>query len=55
MDAGHVSLLFDVSSAFNSVDHSILLQRLSTSFVLTEKTLEWLRSGFLSERTNCYI
>src|SRR6218665_1097680 len=55
MDAGHVSLLFDVSYAFNSVDHSILLQRLSTSFVLTEKTLEWLRSGFLSERTNCYI
>ena len=54
MDAGHVSLLalFDVSSAFDSVDHSILLQRLSTSFGLTDKSLEWLRS-FLSERTNC--
>src|SRR6218665_3188124 len=54
MDAGHVSLLalFDVSSAFDSVDHSILLQRLSTSFGLTDKPLEWLRS-FLSERTNC--
>ena len=54
MDAGHVSLLalFDVSSAFDSVDHSILLQRLSTSFGLSDKPLEWLRS-FLSERTNC--
>src|SRR6218665_1823357 len=54
MDAGHVSLLdlFGVSSAFDSVDYSILLQRLSTSFGLTDKPLEWLRS-FLSERTNC--
>src|SRR6218665_1068106 len=54
MDAGHVSLLalFDVSSAFDSVDHSIHLHRLSTSFGLTDKPLEWLRS-FLSERTNC--
>src|SRR6218665_300320 len=54
MDAGYVSLLalFDVSSAFDSVDHSILLQHLSTSFGLTDKPLEWLRS-FLSERANC--
>src|SRR6218665_2504690 len=54
MDAGHVSLLalFDISSAFDSVDHSILLQHLSTSFGLTDKPLEWLRS-FLSERINC--
>ena len=42
----------NVSSAFDSVDHSILLQRLSTSFGLTDKPLEWLCS-FLSERTNC--
>src|SRR6218665_4184166 len=54
MDAGHVLLLalFDVSSELYSVDHSILLHRLSTSFGLTDKPLEWL-SSFLSERTNC--
>src|SRR6218665_2200171 len=54
MDAGHVSLLalFDVSSEFDSVDHNILLQRLSISFGLTDKPLEWL-SSFLSECTNC--
>src|SRR6218665_1945644 len=42
----------NVSSAFDSVDHSILLQRLSTPFGLTDKPLEWLCS-FLSGRTNC--
>src|SRR6218665_3062689 len=56
MDAGQISLLalFDVSFAFDSVDHSILLQRLSISFGLTDKPLEWL-SSFLSDRTNCAI
>ena len=56
MDLGQVTLLalFDVSSAFDSVDHSILLQRLSTSFGLVDQPLEWLRS-FLSERTNCAV
>ena len=56
MDHGQVTLiaLFDVSSAFDSVDHSILLQRLSTSFGLVDQPLEWLRS-FLSERTNCAV
>jgi len=54
MDAGHVSLLalFDVNSAFDSVDRSILFQRLSTSFGLTDKPLEWFRF-FLSEHTYC--
>ena len=58
MDAGQpqISLLahFDVSSAFESVDHSILLQRLSISFGLTDKPSEWL-SSFLSDRTNCAV
>lgn len=56
MDRGQITLLalFDVSSAFDCVDHPILLQRLSTSFGLVGQPLEWLRS-YLSERTNCVV
>src|ERR1043165_1236641 len=56
MDSGQITLLalFDVSSAFDTVDHSILLQRLSISFGLTGKPLEWLNS-FLTDRTNCVL
>jgi len=45
---------FDVSAAFDSVDHSILLNRLSVSFGLIGKPLEWLRS-FLTDRTHCVV
>src|SRR6218665_4056824 len=53
MDCEQISLLalFDVSAAFDSVDHSILLNRLSVSFGLIGKPLEWLRS-FL---THCAV
>ena len=53
---GQVTLLalFDVSSAFDSVDHSILLQRLSTSFGLVDQPLDWLTS-FLTDRSNCVV
>src|SRR6218665_1262349 len=56
MARGHVTLLaiFDVSSAFDSVDHSILLQRLTTSFGLVDQPLAWIRS-FLSDRFNCVV
>ena len=56
MDCGQVTLLalFDVSSAFDSVDHTILLQRLSVSFGLTGKPLDWL-SSFLTDRLNCVV
>src|SRR5688572_26922871 len=56
IDRGQVTLLalFDVSSAFDSVDHSILLQRLSTSFGLVNQPLDWLTS-FLTDRSNCVV
>src|SRR6218665_241103 len=56
MDRGHVTLLalFDVSSAIDSVDHSILLQRLTTSFGIVDQPLAWLKS-FLSDRFNCVV
>src|SRR6218665_23357 len=56
MDCGQITLLalFNVSAAFNSVDHSILLNRLSVSFGLIGKPLEWLRS-FLTDRTHCVV
>ena len=56
IDRGQVTLLalFDVSSAFDSVDHSILLQRLSTSFGLVDQPLDWLTS-FLTDRSNCVV
>src|SRR6218665_3089411 len=56
MDCGQITLLalFDVSAAFDSVDHSILLNRLFLSFGLIGKALEWLRS-FLTDRTHCVV
>src|SRR6218665_2900308 len=56
MDRSHVTLLalFDVSSAFDSVDHSILIQRLATSFGLVDQPLAWLKS-FLADRSNCVV
>src|SRR6218665_2094117 len=56
MDRGHVTLLalFDVSSAFDSVDHTILIQRLTTSFGLVDQPLAWLKS-FQSDRSSCVV
>jgi len=51
-DQGRVMLLrlLDMSAAFDTVDHDILLRRLETSFGLTGSVISWL-SSFLCGRT----
>ena len=52
IDKSQVTLLalFDVSAAFDTVDHDILQKRLSTSFGLSGNFLDWLGS-FLHDRS----
>ena len=56
MDKSHVTLLalFDASSAFDMVDHNILLHRLEISFGLSGPPLLWFRS-YLTDRTQMVI
>jgi len=51
MDEGKVTLLglLDLSAAFDTVDHTILLQRLCTSYGISGDVLDWIRS-FVTER-----
>ena len=52
MDKTQLTLLalFDVSAASDSVDHDILLRRLSITFGIKELPLAWI-SSYLSERS----
>ena len=51
IDNGNLSLLtlLDLSAAFDTIDHSILLERLQTSFGIDGLLLKWVKS-YLSNR-----
>ncbi len=44
-------VLLDLSAAFDTVNHGILLQRLSQRFGIRDRAFEWIRS-YLSDRNN---
>ncbi len=55
MDNGHVTglLLLDLSSAFDTVDHSTLLSVMSSRFGIADGALDWFES-YLAGRTQTF-
>ena len=53
LDNGNISVLplLDVSSAFDTIDHPILVHRLHTDFGFTDAVLQWF-SSYLTDRTH---
>ncbi len=54
LDIGNcvILLMLDLSAAFDSMDHKILLSILSSRFGIHGKTLSWLES-YLTDRIQC--
>ena len=53
LNKGNISVLalLDFSSAFDTIDHTILVHRLHTDFGFTDTVLQWF-SSYLSDRTH---
>ena len=54
MDEDKISVLLDLSAAFDTIDHQILLSRLETVFGIRSTALQWFRS-YLLDRNQCIV
>ena len=54
LNKGNISVLalLDFSSAFDTIDHPILVRHLHTDFGFTDTVLQWF-SSYLTNRTHC--
>ena len=54
LNKGNISVLalLDFSSAFETIDHTILVHRLHTDFGFTDTVIQWF-SSYLTDRTHC--